>query len=328
MKSIKTAKVCRGTAWGLESVIINSGSPSLVVVGPTALRGQPWRPTLHPTPSPTNPPDAGGRAPIKSGAGVQQRRADRLNSAKQVRESKRAALLASRRAAAPPRVVALFPLSDSLDVTAAWASLLAACGAPEATGSHTPPRPVTVTTSDARRSRLTLLPPPPVPGDALGALDLARAADCVLLLADGEGGLGEGVERALATLRALGLPGAIGAVVSGAPPADLKARSAAKKRAAALLARVAAPEVRVMAADGPADWAALVRHLADAAPAVPGWRQHRPQLLVEGAELAGEGGGSDGTVTLLLRWSTRKGVVRVQGVGREAVAAPAQAPGT
>ncbi|KAL6767514.1 hypothetical protein ACKKBF_B35530 [Auxenochlorella protothecoides x Auxenochlorella symbiontica] len=262
--------------------------------------------------------DAGGRAPIKSGAGVQQRRADRLNSAKQVRESKRAALLASRRAAAPPRVVALFPLSDSLDVTAAWASLLAACGAPEATGSHSPPRPVTVTTSDARRSRLTLLPPPPVPGDALGALDLARAADCVLLLADGEGGLGEDVERVLATLRALGLPGAIGAVVSGAPPADLKARSAAKKRAAALLARVAAPEVRVMAADGPADWAALVRHLADAAPAVPGWRQHRPQLLVEGAELAGEGVGSDGTVTLLLR-----GYVRNLGLSvRQAVHVP------
>ena len=77
----------------------------------------------------------------------------------------------------------------------------------------------------------------------LGSVSSRGAAQVVLLLLPG----GEGAaavdaagERALAVLRHLGLPSAIG-VVAGAPGTGLKQRAAAKKRATAALAVQACP---------------------------------------------------------------------------------------
>lgn len=78
---------------------------------------------------------------------------------------------------------------------------------------------------------------------------------------------------------------ATAAAAAGVPLAvNLKARSAAKKRAEkALSAHLATDGLRLMAADTPADLAALLRALGDKPPQLPVWRRQRPSLLVEAA---------------------------------------------
>lgn len=244
--------------------------------------------------------DAGGRAPIKSGSNLQQRRADRLNVAKQAREAKRAAVLASRRAPAGPRVVALLPLSESVNVPEAWRALLAACGSTmdEEVPAMTPQ---VVSPPDVKRARFMLLPP--VLGeeryDPFLAVDLGRTAQVVVLLLGPDGEADAAGETILRVLRALGSPPLIALVRSGADNVhDMKARSAAKKRAAATLARHISAEPKVLAADGPTDWTQAVRQLADMAPTLPLWRQHRPQLLAEDARV--EMGNENTTMTTLV----------------------------
>lgn len=65
---------------------------------------------------------------------------------------------------------------------------------------------------------------------------------------------------------------------------------------------------RLVHADTQQDLKQVLRHLADAAPAVPHWRQQRPSLLVEGAEFVpadAAAGGAAATGTLLLRGYVR-----------------------
>ncbi len=249
---------------------------------------------------------AGLKSPHASGS-----KADRLNAARQQRERKRAGLVDARRAGGPPRLVALLPLSADADARRAWEGLVAACNADagggkaaggmevEATGAGAPLERVTLSLPDRRRVRLALLPPLSDRSDPLAAVELGRAAEAVLLLVPGDAGAtaidAEGT-AALAVLRALGLPQALALVQTsaGGAAAALKDRSAAKRRAAEALAPQLPGDLRVMHADAPADFRQVLRHLADAAPALPSWRRGRPQLLADEAEFRAAPGAPPG----------------------------------
>lgn len=248
---------------------------------------QPTR--AHPSRHASTAADAGGRVSVKAGSNQQQRRADRLNAAKQAREAKRAAVLASRRAPSGPRAVAVLPLSRDVDAREAWTALLAACGV-DAVGKEDAFSPRVVSPPEARRTRLLLLPPPgeETREDPFLAVDVGRAAQVVLLLLDAEGTIDAAGMEALRVLRALGTPPLLAVVRSGADPHDMKARSAAKKRASGALSRLISAEPRVLAGDGPTDWAQVARQLGDQTPSLPLWRQGRPQVLVEEARAEGE----------------------------------------
>lgn len=325
----------------------------------------------------------------RSGA---QSKAERLNAAKQQRDKKRAATLEARRTAGPPRVVALLPLSDDVDVPRLWAGLLAAfsgedaaahagsgkaaAGGMDVDAASVGAPPLVMTTlsvPERRRVRFTLLPPPEARDDPLAAVELGRCAEVVLLALPGDVNtvtIDDAGSGALGILRALGLPAVTALVQSPAATEGknpLKERAAAKKHATnALQEQVGwragrrsskvcwagashaavklfgvvqlllvsvldllfttiscTPPLRrlpqlpgdhkLLAADTPADFKAVLRHLCDAPASVPHWRQQRPAVMVEAAEFvsqqqgeqqgAAEGGAALGT--LLLRGYVR-----------------------
>lgn len=204
--------------------------------------------------------DAAPRRGVKAARTGAQSKAERLNAARQQREAKRAAVLEARRGAAPPRVVALLPLSADVDVDRLWSGLLAACSSPLDDGGAAAPAaaaaggmeveldvaspplaPATLALADRRRLRFTFLPPPSPRDDPLAVVELARAAECVLLAMPGDVGtdtIDEAGSAALGVLRALGLPSVLALVQAPAAAAGknaMKERAAAKKHATAAL---------------------------------------------------------------------------------------------
>jgi len=197
-----------------------------------------------------------------------------------------------------PRVVVLLPLSASADARAVWDAIVEGCrpdGGGEGMVEATPAPssgPLHLSPTDKRRPRLLLLPPLPSLDDPLAVLDLVKAADVLVLVADGAGGTGAadaGGAAAAALARALGAPSTL-AVATGASPTCLKARSAAKRRAAAA-AEAALPgrAARALAVGGAGDGAALVRALTDAPAPTPAWRAARGQVVVESASIGADG---------------------------------------
>jgi hypothetical protein len=206
----------------------------------------------------TQSADAAPRRGVKAARPGAQSKAERLNAARQQREAKRAAVLEARRGAGPPRVVALLPLSADVDVPRLWGGLLAACSAAFDDGGDAaaaaaaagggmevdaaaPLAPATLALADRRRLRFTFLPPPAPRDDPLAIVELARAAECVLLAMPGDVGtdtIDEAGSGALGVLRTLGLPSVLALVqapAAAASKAAMKERAAAKKHATAAL---------------------------------------------------------------------------------------------
>lgn len=290
-----------------------------------------------------NTKDAGARTSVKAARSGAQSKAERLNAAKQQREKKRAAALEARRTAGPPRIVALLPLSEDVDVPRLWGGLLAAFNGDDAAASVAGGKaagrgmeidavpssavaaaalPLAMTTLSAperRRLRFTLLPPPEARDDPLAIVELGRCAEVVVLALPGDVNtvtIDDAGSGALAILRALGLPAVTALVQSPAASEGknpLKERAAAKKHAVNALQEQLPGDHKLLAADTPADFKAVLRHLCDAPVSVPHWRQQRPAVMVEAAEFvaqqqgeqqsAGEGGAALGT--LLLRGYVR-----------------------
>lgn len=187
----------------------------------------------------------------------------------------------------------------------------------------------TLSLAERRKARFTFLPPPADRSDPLAIVELGRSAEVLLLLLPGDMNtetIDEAGSAALGVLRALGLPGIVGLVQSPAASAEgknaLKERAAAKKHATNALQEQLPGDNKLLAVDTPLDFKQLLRHLADAAPAVPHWRQQRPAVMVESAEFrpataaaadgaaaAGAEGQAEGqagaTGTLLLRGYVR-----------------------
>lgn len=217
------------------------------------------RPTaMLPHPLPT---DAGARTSVKAARSGAQSKAERLNAAKQQREKKRAAALEARRTAGPPRIVALLPLSEDVDVPRLWGGLLAAFNGDDAAASVAgdkaagrgmeldavpssavaavalPLAMMTLSAPERRRLRFTLLPPPEARDDPLAIVELGRCAEVVVLALPGDVNtvtIDDAGSGALAILRALGLP-AVTALVQCPAASEgknpLKERAAAKKHA-------------------------------------------------------------------------------------------------
>ncbi|KAG1677733.1 hypothetical protein FOA52_001045 [Chlamydomonas sp. UWO 241] len=263
-------------------------------------------------------------------------KAERYLASKQSRDTKRQELLERKRKGGAPLVIAVLPLSDDVDLPALWATLIAACGSSESGGAGTsasadasarsmdddamavagraPAQPLGMTTvavagARTRGVRLTLLPPASDRADLLHVVDVARAAEVLLLAVPGAEGAsavdGSG-ECALSVLRAMGLPalmvcvqggGAEGASTSA--PVSMKDRSAAKKRAEKAFGSHLAGEHRAFHVDSVGDCAQLLRHILESPPQPPLWRRARPQVIVEGAEFvadsADDSGGASGS---------------------------------
>ena len=208
-------------------------------------------------------------------------------------DKKKADAVAARRAArSAPRVVALLPLSSAADAAAAAAAIVAGCCATE--GEDTvildaaPTAPVHLPPPARGVPALLLLPPLTDRSDPLAVVDLVKAADVLVLVVAADGGQppidGDG-ETAAHIARALGAPTTL-AVATGAPSGDLKARSAAKKRAALAVASILpGREARTLCTGDRGDAGALARALTDTAAPQPVWRAPRAALLVEGASI-------------------------------------------
>jgi pre-rRNA-processing protein TSR1 len=151
--------------------------------------------------------------------------------------------------------------------------------------------------------------------DPLAIVDLAKAAEVLLLLLPGQEGavsVDAAGSSCLTVLRAMGLPSAIavvlnqqqhgsaaaadamgidgeedaaaaGAAAAKNSSAELKRRSAAKKRAEKALQQHLPGDTKLLSGDTTQDMQQLLRTLADSMPQLPVWRRQRPYIMVQQA---------------------------------------------
>lgn len=254
-----------------------------------------------------------------SGGRLANSKAERINAAKLHRENKRADVMAQRRNSQhAPRVVALLPLSQTVDAVAAWDFFLNACASSgkstsgadgmDMTGSW-PLVPTTASLAPRQHQQLTVLPPPSDSGNPLAVVELARIAEIVILVVPDAGELDDGGLAALSVLRAIGVPHLV--AITPTASSSMQAKAAAKKRITALLAPEVAWGFKVFTGDA-SDSSQLLRHVGEHKVSVPQWRRTRPSLLVQDADFVPAAGGSGDSAaggTLLL-----SGYVRDRGI--------------
>jgi pre-rRNA-processing protein TSR1 len=155
--------------------------------------------------------------------------------------------------------------------------------------------------------------------DPLAIVDLAKAAEVLLLLLPGQEGavtVDVAGSSCLTVLRAMGLPSTIavvlnqqqhgtnaaaaaaadamgidgedeaaagGAAAAKGSSAELKRRSAAKKRAEKALQQHLPGDTKLLSGDNMQDMQQLLRTLADSMPQLPVWRRQRPYIMVQQA---------------------------------------------
>jgi pre-rRNA-processing protein TSR1 len=258
--------------------------------------------------------DGRHRSSVKSSSHVIRSRADRINAAKQEREKKRNSVVEARRrgAGAPPSVVAVLPLSDDVDVLAIWNGLVEAFSEPETInnteglslnkdrngmdvddrsdsnqGTFAPNLVPTILTMPQRRNTSFMLLPPSLDrSDPLSVVEIGKTAEIVICVLSGKIHtipIDKEGETALAILRSMGLPSMVTSFQCGTV-ANIKEKSAAKKRVSEELVRHLAGDHRYFAVDTPTDFRQLTRHLVEATHTKPLWRQQRAQVLVESVE--------------------------------------------
>uniref|UniRef100_A0A383VWG4 Bms1-type G domain-containing protein n=1 Tax=Tetradesmus obliquus TaxID=3088 RepID=A0A383VWG4_TETOB len=263
---------------------------------------------------------SGPRTSIKSAS--HSNKLERAQASKQHRDAKRNELLEARRRHSAPVVVAILPLSADVNPAPLLAGLLAAAGSPGTTAAAADGSLCTILAQGRRRVRLTLLPAPLDRDDPLAIVDLAKAAEVLLLLLPGQEGavsVDAAGSSCLTVLRAMGLPSTIAVVLNqqqqhgstaavtvtadamgidgeddaaatgGAAAsakgssADLKRRSAAKKRAEKALQQHLPGDTKLVAGDNTQDMQQLLRTVADSMPQLPVWRRQRPYVMVQQA---------------------------------------------
>lgn len=214
-----------------------------------------------------------------------------------MREKKRQEAVQNKRNAAglSPRVVAVMPMGAGVDVGGFWGRFVRACeggasGVGDAAmevehGNVVDMVPQTVYAGPQKKVKVTLVPVSAAHvADPLAVIDVAKSADVLLCLL-GSDVLGVEGEQAIRVMRSLGLPSVVAVTQTCGDPNNLKARSAAKKRAAEALGRfLPADCYKVMAADTGVDFRQVVRHVTDSAVGVPVWRQQRAHVIAERAE--------------------------------------------
>lgn len=235
-------------------------------------------------------------------------RAARLQRNKMVRDQKRAALLAERRASSgstsPPRILVLFALSSNVQLTKLKQNLLSALASVESSefidsesmqtdevSGHGSEVMLDVIGSTGYKLRLTVMEAPH--GDLQSCLEMAKVADVIAFVASAEGS-SEGAMhnhyidtiggQCLSMLRALGLPSTVGLIID--LPVDQKKKQDAKKACISSLSTEFPEGCKILPAEAKDDCQKLIRHLSEQRLSAPQWRNQRPFVMAQQIDIS------------------------------------------
>jgi len=244
------------------------------------------------------------RGGIKKFAAGSLAKQDRLNAQRQIREDKKAELMAKKRMgfadtrAAPPKVVVLIPFHTQADTLSLKRRILEACGGSAAEAAATLPPHVPVAAllpafaqgaPGSGKPRVLLVDPP---RDMIAALDAAKCADIVVCVLGPHATLEEPSfddhgYRLLTALKSQGLPVVMGVIHGGS---DEMSTTSAKKSADSkkLIQRYFHSELgeenKIMSAGTEDEVKAFVRQLGVVTPKELILRQDRGYMLAQEAQ--------------------------------------------
>ncbi|XP_076948564.1 uncharacterized protein LOC143620853 [Bidens hawaiensis] len=221
-------------------------------------------------------------------------RAARLQRNKMMREQKRATLLKEKRATSgttsAPRVIVLFGLSASTNVSSLAGDLLALLSN-ENNGISLP-----AVASSEYRLRATVLQAPH--GDLMACMEMAKIADLVVFVASAncssEPGssnyyIDEFGSQCLSVFRSLGLPST--AVFLRGLPSDLKRRNDLKKTCVSSLSSEFPEDCKFYPADTKDDLHKFMFLFKEQRLTIPHWRTQRPYLMAHKVDMAADESG-------------------------------------
>ncbi|CAA6655976.1 unnamed protein product [Spirodela intermedia] len=210
---------------------------------------------------------------------VKGTRAARLQHSKQIRDEKRASLLKEKRVASgsscPPRVIVLFGLSSSVDLSLLARDLLTLSGADN---TKVAGNTIAFPTFRLRTSVLQARH-----GDLLSCIEMAKVADLIAFvvsassLCNEDGPIDSFGSQCLSVLRAMGLPSTT--VMIRDLPDDVKKRHDVKKICSSIISPELPEDCKFFLADTQEElrkfmWLFKEQHLS-----FPHWRAQRPYLI-------------------------------------------------
>lgn len=226
-------------------------------------------------------------------------RAARIQRNKMMREQKRAAFLQEKRASSgsnsPPRVIVLFGLSESVDLSALEQDLLKLLSA-DGNGVLFP-----AVASSEYRLRATVLKAPH--GDVLTCMEMAKVADLIAFVTSASSSNEEDCQidafgsHCLSVFRALGLPST--AVLIRDLPSEIKKKNDSKKACASSLASEFPEDCKFYPADTKDELHKFLWLFKEQRLSVPHWRNQRPYLMAQKVDILADNSIS-GKCTLLL----------------------------
>jgi len=234
---------------------------------------------------------------------------DRLNTMRQVRQTKRDDLMQRKRMgaeqedrAAPPKVIAVIPFHTQADAVSLKRQIMMACGAkPEDAAAMAPHESVSALLPPfaqggpgAGKPRVLLVDPP---RDVLATLDVVKCADVVLAVLGPNASLEEPSfdeqgYRLLTALKAQGLPLVIGAIHGASDAMTVSAKKAADSRkfVTRYFNSELGAETKLFPATTAEEVKMLVRGLGGATPKDLSWRADRGYLMAQQAEYSSADG--------------------------------------
>lgn len=239
---------------------------------------------------------------------------DRLNTLKQLRQSKKEELLSRKRMGAdvrapPPKVVVLIAFHEQADAFSLKRRMLEVCGAPGAADAvkHLPVATMLPNWAQGGpgggRPRVQFVDPP---RDVIAVLDAAKCADLVLCVLGPHASLEEPSfdelgYRMLTALKSQGLPVPIGAIHGSDTAMMTSGKKAieAKKFVQRYFSSELGAEAKLFPASSDEEVKALVRALGTTTPKELTWRSDRGYLLAHEAE-----------------YSSAEGILRLRGYVR------------
>ncbi|KAK2995094.1 hypothetical protein RJ640_020734 [Escallonia rubra] len=223
-------------------------------------------------------------------------RAARVQRSKMMREQKRAAILKEKRAStgatSPPRVIVLFGLSATVNLSLLAEDILALLSS-EKTGALWP----TVASSDYKL-RTTILTAPH--GDLLACMEMAKVADLIAFVAsassaceeDGPNNFMDAFgSQCLSVFRSLGLPSTV--VLIRDLPTELKRRHDMKKTCNSSLASQFPEDCKFYAADTKDELHKFMWLFKEQRLTVPHWRTRRPYLVAQKVDMVADDSNSE-----------------------------------
>ncbi|MBA0755018.1 hypothetical protein Gogos_021025 [Gossypium gossypioides] len=221
---------------------------------------------------------------------VQGARAARLQRSKMLREQKKEALLKEKRAssgsASPPRVILLFPLSASVNVSSLAEDILRLLSA-DVGGAFS-----STVVSSEYKLRATVGVTAPVlhapHGDLLSCMEMAKVADLIAFVASAtEQSTCDYIDsfgsQCLSVFRSLGLPSTV--VFIRDLPMELKRRNDAKKIITSSLTSEFPEDCKFYPADMKDDLHKFMWLFKEQRLTTPHWRNQRPYLIAQKVDM-------------------------------------------